>query len=40
LRAAPFRAALWRLDFPRVDLFFLVAAALRLAIAVVLSAAG
>jgi hypothetical protein len=49
-RAALFRAALFRAprfletflgrDFPRVGRFFVVAAALRLAIAVVLSAAG
>ena len=39
-RAALFRAVLRARDFARVDPFFLVAAALRLAIAVVLSAAG
>jgi len=39
-RAALFRAVLRARDFARVDPLFLVAAALRLAIAVVLSAAG
>ena len=40
VRAALFRAVLRARDFARVDPFFLVAAAFRLAIAVVLSAAG
>jgi hypothetical protein len=39
-RAALFLAVLRARDFARIDLFFLVAAALRLAIALVLSAAG